>query len=287
VVEVVNSDSDAVKTDYKINLRDGKKRNLGSHEEMVLLEVRSLSKDFGGLRALQNLDFDISEHELVGLIGPNGAGKTTLFNVLTGFYRPTKGKVIYRGEDISRLGPNEIARKGIVRTFQETILSMDSTVYDNVLMGCHINFRAGVIREFLHTGAAAWEEQRMRDHVQEILEFMALAPLQSELGGNLPHGQQRAVAIAMALASNPRLLLLDEPVTGMNPIETGTMMDHIKHIKNRGITIIMVEHDMRAVMNICERIIVLNYGQKIAVGLPVEIKQNKDVIEAYLGREEE
>ena len=237
---------------------------------MLLLEVRNLSKDFGGLRALQNLDFDVSEHELVGLIGPNGAGKTTLFNVVTGFYRPTEGKVIYRGEDISSLEPNEIAQKGIARTFQQTILSTDSTVYENVLMGCHINFRAGIIREFLHTSAAAREEQKMRKHAQEILEFMDLAPLQEELTGNLPHGQQRAVAIAVALASNPKLLLLDEPVTGMNPIETGIMIDHIKHIKERGITIIMVEHDMKVVMNTCEKIVVLNYGEKIALGPPAE-----------------
>jgi branched-chain amino acid transport system ATP-binding protein len=254
---------------------------------MAILEVQNLSKDFGGLRALNNLGFDISEGEMVGLIGPNGAGKTTLFNILTGFYHPTSGRVIYDGENLSGLKPYEIVQRGIVRTFQQTILSMDSTVFSNVLMGCHMNLRSGVLREFLHTTSAAQDERRIRQQVQEIVEFLELDQLQNELAGNLPHGRQRVLAIAMALACNPKLLLLDEPVTGMNPVETKTMMDHIQKIREKGVTIIMIEHDMRAVMNICERLIVLNYGQKIADGRPDEIRGNKEVIEAYLGREGE
>lgn len=252
---------------------------------MSILEVRNLSKYFGGLAAISDLDFVVSESEIHGLIGPNGAGKTTLFNVITGFYPPTKGSVIFRGEDITELKPHQIAQRGIVRTFQQTALFMGSTVLANVLVGFHMSCRAGVLREFLHTHAATEVDQRMTQEALEIIELMGLDPLRYELAANLPHGNQRTLGVCMALACHPSLLLLDEPVTGMNPVETETMIDQIRKIRDRGITIVMVEHDMRAVMNVCDRITVLNYGRKIAEGLPHEISENKEVIEAYLGRE--
>jgi branched-chain amino acid transport system ATP-binding protein len=253
---------------------------------MTILEVRGLSKNFGALRAVDNVDFDIYEDEIVGLLGPNGAGKTTLFNVLTGFDQATSGKVSYKKEDILGLRPDQIAQKGIIRTFQQTLLALNSTVLDNIFLGFHMSGQAGVIREFFRTAAATQVERRVKQQAQEILEFIGLNQLQNELAGNLPHGHQRTLAIGMALASNPTLLLLDEPLTGMNPTEKATTMSHIGQIRDRGITIIMVEHDMKAVMNICERLIVLNYGRKIADGIPSEIRENQEVIEAYLGRGE-
>jgi branched-chain amino acid transport system ATP-binding protein len=252
---------------------------------VALLEIRNLSQHFGGVAALNQLDLKVSDLEILGLIGPNGAGKTTLFNVISGFYAPSTGTVAFKGETVSGLRPDQIARKGIGRTFQQTVLFMRSTVFQNVVTGFHMNFTSGLLNQFLHARSAAAEESDVRKKAAEILEFMGLNALKDELAQNLPHGHQRTLGICVALAASPRLLLLDEPLTGMNPTETLTTLNHIRQLKERGITIIIVEHNMKAVMSLCERLVVLNHGEKIAEGNCEEIQANKAVIEAYLGKE--
>jgi branched-chain amino acid transport system ATP-binding protein len=226
-----------------------------------------------------------NEGEILGLIGPNGAGKTTVFNMVTGNNRATSGSIIFKGEDLTRLPPHKIAQRGIARSFQQTFLFQFSTVLDNVLMGFHINCCAGPLREFLHTPLARQKDSKAKQEAMEIIEFMGLSDQRYELAGGLPHGHQRCLGIGIALACHPTLLLLDEPVTGMNPTETLDMVERIRNIRQRGITVILVEHSMKVVMGISDRIIALNFGYKIAEGVPEEIKKNPEVIEAYLGEE--
>jgi ABC-type branched-subunit amino acid transport system ATPase component len=254
---------------------------------MTMLEVKRLSKSFGGLSAITDLDLDIFESEILGVIGPNGAGKTTLFNVISGYHLPTSGRVIFNGLDITGLKAHQVAYIGITRTFQASNLFMTLSVLDNVFTCQHMNYRTGMWERFFRTPSALKEEKRLKRNALEILEFMKIAPLKDELAAQLTHGQQKILGICMALATNPKLLLLDEPVTGMNPVEIQAMVELISRIREKGITLAIVEHNMQAVMNLCDRVIVLNYGRKIAEGAHEEIIENKEVIEAYLGEDEE
>ncbi|MBM3223765.1 MAG: ABC transporter ATP-binding protein [Candidatus Tectomicrobia bacterium] len=247
---------------------------------MALLEATQLSKHFGGLAAVSQVDLRVEEGEIVGLIGPNGAGKTTCFNLLSGFLPPTAGTITFAGEPITGLKPYHIVARGLVRTFQHTTLFQDMTVLQNVLMGLHMHSRKGLGQILFRPRAFPQEEI---DRAHEVLAFTGLSPLAEQLAKNLPHGYQRTLGIAMALAVRPRLLMLDEPVTGMNLDESLHVMRLVQTIRDRGTTILLVEHNMKAVMGTCERVVVLNFGQKLAEGTPAEVSSNPEVIAAYLG----
>jgi branched-chain amino acid transport system ATP-binding protein len=253
---------------------------------MALLEVKGLTKYFGGLAAINELNFDVNQGEILGLIGPNGAGKTTAFNLISGFLRPNRGSVIFKGYDITGLKPNKIAALGLVRTFQTTVLFHDQTVLQNIAIALHLGHGLNPFSSVFRVRAARKEGKRMEQRAMELLESMELAEVRGELAGNLPHGSQRALGVTIALATNPELIMLDEPVTGMTAVETEVMMSRIKRVRERGITVLLVEHDMKAVMGTCDRLVVLNFGKKIAEGTPAEMKENKEVVESYLGVEE-
>ncbi|MFA7077232.1 MAG: ABC transporter ATP-binding protein [Syntrophomonas sp.] len=251
---------------------------------MVILEMEKISQEFGGLRAVDGVNLQINEKEIFGVIGPNGAGKTTLFNIITGIYIPIEGNLIFKGQKINRKAPCDIARLGIGRTFQNIRLFNKLSVLDNVRVGCHGVTRSGFWSGMLGLPGNRKEEKLIRERSLELLAMVGLADKLDEYADNLSYGEQRRLEIARALALEPALLLLDEPGAGMNPLEKEELMGLIYQIRDeRQLTIILVEHDMNLVMNICERIAVLNYGRKIAEGTPNEVKNNEKVIQSYLG----
>jgi branched-chain amino acid transport system ATP-binding protein len=252
---------------------------------MSVLELRGLRKQFGGLVAVNDIDLDLEEGEIRGLIGPNGSGKTTLFNVISGFLPPTKGKVIWRGKDITAKPVHTIVKEGIVRTFQLTTLLKDMSVLQNVVIACHLHVEMGLLEQVFGRTRKREKEKALVERATGLLKTMEIEGVKDEPAGALPHGYQRLLNIVIALATEPDLLLLDEPTTGMNPVETQELMGKIRKLRDdRGITIILVEHDMKAVMGNCERISVMSFGEKIAEGSPDEVSNNEEVIEAYLGR---
>jgi len=258
---------------------------------MILLETEALTRAYGGVVAVNKVDFSVEQGLITGLIGPNGAGKTTLFNNMTGLDNPSSGKVFFNNKDITGYPAHKICRMGIARTFQNIRLFKDLSVVENVMIGRH--FKTGksetkgrfvnALKSYVYLKR---EEQEIYEKADSWLDFFEMGPFKNELARNLPYGKQRELEIARALATEPRLLFLDEPAAGMNPQETEHLMSIIRKVRDLGITVVLIEHDMKLVMNICDTITVLNYGQKLAEGTPREIKHNPSVIEAYLGKEE-
>ncbi|MGG0656384.1 ABC transporter ATP-binding protein [Rummeliibacillus pycnus] len=253
----------------------------------MVLKIQNVSKNFGGISALTDVSFSINEGEIYGLIGPNGAGKTTMFNLITNIFSPTSGEIILNGENITAIKPYKITEKGICRTYQNIRLFTQMSAIENVMVGGHCRTQSGVIRGVLRTKLQRKEEQELKQKAEELLELVGLIEFKDVLSENLAYGQQRRLEIARALASDPKLLLLDEPAAGMNEKETDSLFDLIKKVQARGITVLIIEHDMPLIMKICDRITVLNFGKKLAEGTPLEIQNNEAVIEAYLGKEEE
>lgn len=252
---------------------------------MSLINATRVVKRFGGLTAVNKMDFSLEKGEIVSIIGPNGAGKTTFFNTITGIYKPEEGQILFNGKSLIGLRPDQIAERGISRTFQNIRLFSNMSVIENILVGMHPHLKQSAIDSLLRLPSFKKEELASEKKAEELMEYVGVKAVGNELAKNLPYGAQRRVEIARALAADPLLLLLDEPTAGMNPLETEDAIKLFRRIRDeKGITVLLIEHDMRVVMNISERISVMDYGEKLAEGTPAEIRANPRVVEAYLGK---
>lgn len=250
-----------------------------------LLEISNLHKSFGGIKAIDGISLSLTKGEILGIIGPNGSGKTTLINLISGIYPPDQGQIVFKGRDTKGLKPNQLVRLGLTRTFQATVLYSEVTVLENVLRGAHLTLETGFFHMLFHSKKARQREKQALEKVMKHLALVGLGKMMDQGAKNLPYGNQKALGVALGLSTDPDLLMLDEPAAGLNPEEASEMRGTIKKINDGGGTLIVVDHNMRFIMPLCDRIIVLHYGEKISEGTPQVIQNDDEVIKAYLGRE--